>query len=56
MDNLKNPFIELVNDKINDLKRDLTIPKQGHVFYERTQYLINELIDLRSDMQNINIQ
>ncbi len=50
---IKQRFIDLVEDRISDLEREMSFTKQGHDFYNRTQDKIDELIDLLSDMRNL---
>lgn len=51
---VKQRFIDLVEERIDDLKREIRFTKQGHDFYEKTQEKIDELTDLLTDMKNIS--
>jgi hypothetical protein len=50
---VRQRFIDLVDDRIKSLEREMNYTKQGQEFYDKLQERIDELTDLLSDMRNV---
>lgn len=45
-------FIQMVEDRINSLERDMSYSKQGPEYYDKLRERIDELNDLLGEMKN----